>query len=64
MTGIVALRYHERSGYFLRQAKAYLTLTSGHPKVAELRRLRAEVAGAVDRLAEVYRDSTAYNGSP
>ncbi len=59
LTGIVALRYHERRVYFRRQARAYLRLRSGHPEIAELRRLRAEVGSCVARLAEVYQSSTA-----
>lgn len=64
LSGFVALRYHERRVFFRRQARAYLRLRSGHPEVAELRRLRAEVAGAVGRLAEVYQETSASESMP
>lgn len=53
-----ALRFYERRRYFLRQARAYLILKSGRPGIDDLRRLRAAVLRAVERLAEVYRETS------
>lgn len=54
VTGYFALRFYERRRYFQGQARAFLLLRSGHPGVEELRRLRREVLGAVERLAAVF----------
>jgi 1-acyl-sn-glycerol-3-phosphate acyltransferase len=56
LSALVALRFHERRDYFLRQARAFLLLTSGRRSIGELRRRRGEVLRRVEELAELYRD--------
>ncbi len=57
-SGLFALRFYERHQYFQGHARAYLILRSGRPGIEELRRLRGEVLRAVERLAEVYRETS------
>ncbi|MEM1203224.1 MAG: lysophospholipid acyltransferase family protein [Acidobacteriota bacterium] len=51
ITGVFAVRYLQRQRFFLRQARAFLLLRSGRRGVAELRRQRQRVLGAVRALA-------------
>ena len=53
LSGILALRYHERHGHFLRQARAFLLLKSGRRGVEDLRPLRERVLEGVRELVAV-----------
>ena len=53
LSGIMALRYYERRGHFLRQARAFLLLKSGRRGVEELRPLRERVLEGVRELVAV-----------
>ncbi len=54
LSAVIALRFHERRDYFLRQARAFLLLRSGRRSVVELRRRRSEILGMVEELAGLY----------
>lgn len=53
LSGWMALRYFERRGHFLRQARAFFVLKSGRRRVEELRTLRREVLRGVRDLVAV-----------
>lgn len=55
ITGLFAVRYHQRQDYFLRQVRAFLLLRSGQLSVAELKEKREKVLEAIRGLVEIYR---------
>ena len=55
LSGLFAVRYHQRQDYFFRQARAFLLLKSGRLSVAELKDKRQKVLEAISRLVELYR---------
>ena len=48
----VALRFHERRGYFLRHVRAFLVLRSRSRRITALRRQRGELLSRIRELAE------------
>lgn len=54
-TGWMALRFNERRGGFLAEARAYLLLRSHHDLAAELKARRAAVLAGVSELVELYQ---------
>lgn len=54
ISGLFAVRYHQRQDYFLRQARAFLLLRSGRLSVAELKEKRRKVLEAIRQLVEIY----------
>jgi len=58
VSGITALRYFERRGHFLRQARAYFVLRSGRRRIEDLRLLRREVLQGVRRLVDVVQGAS------
>jgi len=55
ITGLFAVRYHQRQDYFLRQVRAFLLLRSGQLSVAELKEKRAKVLESIRALVELDR---------
>jgi glycerol-3-phosphate O-acyltransferase/dihydroxyacetone phosphate acyltransferase len=53
LSGLMALRFFERRGHFLRQVRAYFVLKSGRRKVEDLRELRWQVLCGVRDLVDV-----------
>jgi glycerol-3-phosphate O-acyltransferase/dihydroxyacetone phosphate acyltransferase len=57
ISGLFAVRYHQRQDYFFRQVRAFLLLRSGTLSVAELKQKREKVLAAIRGLVEIYRSA-------
>ncbi|MCG8458316.1 MAG: 1-acyl-sn-glycerol-3-phosphate acyltransferase [Holophagales bacterium] len=55
ISGLFAIRFHQRLDHFLAQARAFLLLRSGRRGIADLRRRRRRVLDAVAGLVATYR---------